>query len=168
MNLKFSEIVMLLFLIMTTLSMMPGNVWGEEIYKYTDKNGDIFVTNVPPQENIKSNTRKSNNSYEDSTSEERLHWGRDNALMDEQRKGRNGKRKKVEDGGSIEAGRHKVKITKIGSNLYQDIYTRIIVKTQACVELADMDEAVLDWSGISGELFFQKTKKSCIVKKIYK
>ena len=45
--LKFSEIVMLLFLMMTTLSMMPRNVWGEEIYKYTDKDGTIVITDRP-------------------------------------------------------------------------------------------------------------------------
>jgi len=35
--LKYSEIFILLFLMMTTLSLMPRNVWGEEIYRYTDK-----------------------------------------------------------------------------------------------------------------------------------
>lgn len=158
---------MLLFLMMTTLSMMPRNVWGEEIYMSTDKDGTIAITNKPPQENINSNTRKSN-SYEDSTPEERLHWGRDNALIDEQKKGKNGQRKTVKDGGGIDAGRYKVIIKKIGSNLYQDIYTHTIIKTRACVELAGMDESLLDWSGDSGELFFKKTNKSCIVEKIYK
>jgi hypothetical protein len=152
---------------MTTLSMMPWNVWGEEIYMYTDKNGTIVITNKPPQENINSNTKKSN-SYQDSTPKERLHWGRDNALIDEQKKGKNGQRKTVKDGGGIDAGRYEVKIKKIGSNLYQDIYTHIIIKTQACVELAGRDESLLDWSGVSGELFFKNTNKSCIVKKVYK
>lgn len=165
--LKFSEIVILLFLMMTTLFLMPRNVWGEEIYRYTDKDGTIVITNKPPQENIDSNTKKSN-SYQDSTPKERLHWGRDNALIDEQKKGKNGQRKTVKDGGGIDAGRYEVKIKKIGSNLYQDIYTRIIIKTQACVELAGRDESLLDWSGVSGELFFKNTNKSCIVKKVYK
>jgi hypothetical protein len=146
---------------------MPRNVWGEEIYRYTDKDGTIVITNKPPQENIDSNTKKSN-SYQDSTPKERLHWGRDNALIDEQKKGKNGQRKTVKGGGGIDAGRYEVKIKKIGSNLYQDIYTRIIIKTQACVELAGRDESLLDWSGVSGELFFKNTNKSCIVKKVYK
>jgi hypothetical protein len=146
---------------------MPRNVWGEEIYRYTDKDGTIVITNKPPQENIDSNTKKSN-SYQDSTPKERLHWGRDNALIDEQKKGKNGQRKTVKDGGGIDAGRYEVKIKKIGSNLYQDIYTHIIIKTQACVELAGRDESLLDWSGVSGELFFKNTNKSCIVKKVYK
>jgi len=64
--LKFSEIVMLLFLMMTTLFIMPWNVWGDEIYTYRDKNGTIVITNKPPQENIDSNTGKSN-SYQDLT-----------------------------------------------------------------------------------------------------
>ena len=165
--LKFSEIVILLFLMMTTLFLMPRNVWGEEIYRYTDKDGTIVITNKPPQENIDSNTKKSN-SYQDSTPKERLHWGRDNALIDEQKKGKNGQRKIVKDGGGIDAGRYEVKIKKIGSNLYQDIYTHIIIKTQACVELAGRDESLLDWSGVSGELFFRNMKNSCIVKKVYK
>jgi len=165
--LKFSEIVILLFLMMTTLFLMPRNVWGEEIYRYTDKDGTIVITNKPPQENIDSNTKKSN-SYQDSTPKERLHWGRDNALIDEQKKGKNRQRKTVKDGGGIDAGRYEVKIKKIGSNLYQDIYTHIIIKTQACVELAGRDESLLDWSGVSGELFFKNTNKSCIVKKVYK
>jgi len=165
--LKFSEIVILLFLMMTTLFLMPRNVWGEEIYRYTDKDGTIVITNKPLQENIDSNTKKSN-SYQDSTPKERLHWGRDNALIDEQKKGKNGQRKTVKDGGGIDAGRYEVKIKKIGSNLYQDIYTHIIIKTQACVELAGRDESLLDWSGVSGELFFKNTNKSCIVKKVYK
>ena len=165
--LKLSEIVMLLFLMITTLSMMSGNVWGEEIYTSTDKDGTIAITNKPPQENINANTQKSN-SYQDSTSDERLHWGRDNALIDERKKGKNRQRKTVKDSGGIDAGRYKVIIKKIGSNLYQDIYTRIIIKTRACVELADMDESLLDWSGVSGELFFKKTNKSCIVEKVYK
>ena len=165
--LKFSEIVILLFLMMTTLFLMPRNVWGEEIYRYTDKDGTIVITNKPLQENIDSNTKKSN-SYQDSTPKERLHWGRDNALIDEQKKGKNGQRKTVKDGGGIDAGRYEVKIKKIGSNLYQDIYTHIIIKTQACVELAGRDESLLDWSGVIGELFFKNTNKSCIVKKVYK
>jgi hypothetical protein len=159
----------LLFLMMTTLSIMPGSVWGEEIYTHIDKDGTMVITNKPPppQENINSNTKK-RNSYQDSTSEERLNWGRDNALIDEQKKGKNRQRKTVKDGGGIDAGIYKVIIKKIGSNLYQDIYTHAIIKTQTCVELADMDESLLDWSGVSGELFFKKTNKSCIVKKIYK
>ena len=161
-------IVILLFLLMTTLSMMPRNVGGEEIYTYTDKDGNIFVTNIPPEENINSDTRKNTNSYQDSTSEERLHWGRDNALSDEQWKGRKGQRKTVKAGGGIDAGRYKVKIKKIGDNLYQDTYTRMIIKTQDCVELAGKDGSALDWSGASGELYFKNTSKSCIVKKVYK
>jgi len=153
---------------MTTLSMMPRNVGGEEIYTYTDKDGNIFVTNIPPEENINSDTRKNTNSYQDSTSEERLHWGRDNALSDEQWKGRKGQRKTVKAGGGIDAGRYKVKIKKIGDNLYQDTYTRMIIKTQDCVELAGKDGSALDWSGASGELYFKNTSKSCIVKKVYK
>jgi len=165
--LKFSEIVMLLFLMMTTLFIMPWNVWGDEIYTYRDKNGTIVITNKPPQENIDSNTGKSN-TYQDLTPKGRLHWGRDNALIDEQNKGKNRQRKTVKDGGGIDAGRYKAIIKKIGSNLYQDIYTRIIIKTRDCVELADMDESLLDWSGVSGELFFKNSNKSCIVRKVYK
>ena len=186
-SLTGSEIVMLLILMMTTLSMMPGNVWGEELYTYTDKDGNIFITNRPPQENINSNTRKSNsyqdqtplqeninsntgksNSYQDSTREERLHWGRDNALIDAKKKGKKGQRNKVKDGGGIEAGVYKIKVKKVGSNLYRDIDTNIIIKTKACVELAGGDEALLEWSGVSGELFFRNMKNSCIVNKVYK
>ncbi len=186
-SLTGSEIVMLLFLMMTALSMMPGNVWGEELYTYTDKDGNIFITNIPPQENINSNTRKSNsyqgqtppqeninsnteksNSYQDSTREGRLHWGRDNALIDAKKKGKKGQRNKVKDSGGIDAGVYKVKIKKVGSNLYRDIYTNIIIKTKACVELAGGDEALLEWSDVSGELFFRNMKNSCIVKKVYK
>jgi hypothetical protein len=165
-SLTGAQIVMLLFLMMTTLSMMPSNVWGEKIYTHIDKDGTMVITNKPPQEKINSNTKK-RNSYQDSTSEERLNWGRDNALIDEQ-KDKNGQRKTVKDGGYIDAGRYKVIIKKIGKNLYQDIYTRIIIKTRACVELADMDESLLDWSGVSGELFFKNTNKSCLVKQVYK
>ena len=71
-------------------------------------------------------------------------------------------------GSGIEAGRYEVKVKKIGSNLYQDISTRIIIKTRACVEPADGDESLLDWSGAYGELFFKNTNKSCMVKKVYK
>jgi len=53
---------------------MPRNVWGEEIYKYTDKDGTIVITDKPPpQEDINSDTKNSN-SFQDSTSNERLHW----------------------------------------------------------------------------------------------
>lgn len=158
---------MLLFLMMTTLSMMPRNVWGEEIYMSKDKDGTFAITNKPPQENINSNTKKSN-SYQDSTPEGRLHWGRDNALIDAKKKGKKGQRKTVKDGGSIEAGVYKIKVKKIGSNLYRDSDTKIIIKTKACVELAGGDDVLLEWSGVSGELFFRNMKKSCIVKKIYK
>ena len=150
---------------MTTLYLMPRNVWGEEIYRYTDKDGTIVITDrPPPEEDIKSDTKNSN-SFQDSTPEERLHWGRDNALIDEENKGKSGKRKTV---GGIEAGRYELKVKKIGSNLYQDISTRIIIKTSACIEPAGGDESVLDWSGAYGELFFKKTNKSCMVKKVYK
>ena len=153
---------------MTTLSLMPRNVWGEEIYRYIDKDGTIVITDKPPpEEDINSDTKNSN-SFQDSTSNERLHWGRDNALNDEQNKVESGQRKKVKAGSGIEAGRYEVKIKKIGSNLYQDISTRIIIKTRACVELADGDESLLDWSGAYGELYFKNTSKSCMVKKVYK
>ena len=168
--LKFSEIVILLFLMMTTLSLMPRNVWGEEIYRYTDKDGTIVITDrppPPPQEDIKSDTKNSI-SFQDSTPEERLHWGRNNALNDEQNKGESIQRKKVEADKGIEAGRYEVKVKKIGSNLYQDISTRIIIKTSACDESAGGDESLLDWSGAYGELFFKNTNKSCMVKKVYK
>jgi len=162
--LKFSEIVTLLFLMMTMLFVIPLNVWGEEIYRYTDKDGTIVITDKPPpppQEDILSDTIK-NRSYQDLTPDDRLHWGRDNALVDKQNKRQ---RKTVE---SIDAGRHEVKIKKIGSNLYQDLSTRIIIKTIACVEPAGGDESVLDWSGSYGELYFKNTNKSCMVKKVYK
>ena len=186
-NLKYSKVVMLLLLMMTTLSIMSGNVWGEEIYRYTDKDGNMVITNVqpqeninltmtlngnsyldsiPPQENISYNTTSSN-SYQNSTSAERLHWGRDNALIDVQKR-RYGQRKAVNDGSVIDAGRYDVNIKKIASNLYQDISTRIIIKTLSCVELAGRDGSFLDWSGISGELFFINTNKTCMVKKVYK
>ena len=153
---------------MTTLSMMPRNVWGEEIYRYTDKDGTIIITDKPPpEEDIKSDTKNSN-SFQDSTSNERLHWGRDKALIDEQNKGESIQRKKVEADKGIEAGRYEVKVKKIGSNLYQDISTRIIIKTSACDESAGGDESLLDWSGAYGELFFKNTNKSCMVKKVYK
>jgi anti-sigma28 factor (negative regulator of flagellin synthesis) len=147
---------------------MPRNVWGEEIYRYTDKDGTIVITDKPPpEEDIKSDTKNSN-SFQDSTSNERLHWGRDKALIDEQNKGESRQRKKVEADKGIEAGRYEVKVKKIGSNLYQDISTRIIIKTRACVEPADGKESLLDWSGAYGELFFKNTNKSCMVKKVYK
>ena len=168
--LKFSEIVILLFLMMTTLSLIPRNVWGEEIYRYTDKDGTIVITDKPPpppQEEIKSDTKNSN-SFQDSTPEERLHWGRNNALNDEQNKGESIQRKKVKADSGIEAGRYEVKVKKIGSNLYQDISTRIIIKTVACIESAGGDQSFLDWTGASGELYFKKTNKSCIVKNVYK
>ena len=182
--LKFSEIVILLFLMMTILSMMPRNVWGEGMYNYRDKDGTIVITDRPPpqkdisspQENVPSDTGKSRSyqdsihikkskSYQDLTPEERLHWGRDNALNDKKNKGINRQRKTV---GSIDAGRYEVKIKKISSNLYQDISTRIIIKTDACVESAGGDESLLDWTGSFGELFFKNTNKSCMVKKVYK
>jgi hypothetical protein len=168
--LKYSEMAILLFLMMTTLSLMPRNVWGDEIYRYTDKDGTIVITDRPPpspQEDIKSDI-KNRNSFQDSTSNERLHLGRDNALNDEQNKGENIQRKKVKAGSGIEAGRYEVKVKKIGSNLYQDISTRIIIKTSACVEPAGGDESVLDWTGSSGELYFKKTNKTCIIKNVYK
>jgi hypothetical protein len=153
---------------MTTLFMMPRNVQGEEIYRYTDKDGTIVITDrPPPQEEMKSDT-KSNNSFQDSTSNERLHWGRDKALNDEQSTGESAQRNKVKSGSGIDAGRYEVKIRKIGSNLYQDISTRIIIKTLVCVEPAGGDESVLDWTGASGELYFKKSYKSCLVKKVYK
>ncbi len=166
--LKFSEIVILLFLMMTTLSMMPRNVWGKEIYSYTDKDGTIVITDKPPpQEDINSDAKNSN-SFQNSTSNERLHWGRDKALNDEQNQGESRQRKKVKADNGIEAGRYEVRIKKIGSNLYQDISTRIIIKTRACIEPAGGNESVLDWTGSAGELYFKKTNKSCIVKKVYK
>lgn len=195
---NFSAIVMLLFLIMTILSVMPFNVWGEEFYIHTDQEGTMVVSNMPPQENINFNTWSSNsyqnstltdkddtivitnihkerinsnirrsNSYHDSTSEERLHWGRDNALIDE-RKGKNGHRKKVKDNVGMDAGMYDVNIKKIANNLYQDTYTLIIIKTRDCVELAGRDGSLLDWSGISGDLFFKNTNKTCMVRKVYK
>ena len=166
--LKYSEAVVLLFLMMTTLSLMPRNVWGDEIYRYTDKDGTIVITDKPPpEEDINSDTKNSN-SFQDSTPEERLHWGRNNALNDEQNIDESRQREKVKAGSGIETGRYEVKVKKIGNNLYQDISTRIIIKTMSCVEPADGNESLLHWSGAYGELFFKNTNKSCMVKKVYK
>jgi hypothetical protein len=182
---------MLLFLVMTTLSMMPGNVWGDEIYTYDDKDGTTVITNIYPGENIifKTWSRNSNqdseppeettinfhtrqsNSYQDANAEDRLHWGRDSALideLDERNKGDNRQRKRVKDGKGIETGIYRLTIKKIASNLYKDIFTHIIIKTGDCFELADIDEALLDWSTVPGELRFKNAKKSCVVKKVYK
>lgn len=167
-SLTGAEIFMLLFLMVTTLFMMPRNVWGEEIYMHKDKEGTLVVTNIPPEETTINFNNRQSTSYQDSTSEERLHWGRDNALIDEQSKGKNRQRKLVKDGRGIEADRYELTIKKIGSNLYKDIFSHMIIKTRACVELADIDESVLDWSGVSGALYFKNTNKSCLVKKVYK
>ena len=141
---------------------------GEEIYRYTDKDGTIVITDKPPpEEDITSDTRKSK-SYQDLTPEERLHWGRDKALIDEQNQGESRQRKKVKADNGIEAGRYEVKVKKIGSNLYQDISTRIIIKTRACAEPAGGDESLLDWSGSSGEIYFKNANQSCVVKNVYK
>ncbi len=48
--LKISEIVILLFLMMTTLLVMPRNLRGEQLYQYTDKEGTIVITDRPPPE----------------------------------------------------------------------------------------------------------------------
>jgi hypothetical protein len=196
---KFSAIILLLCLIMITLAMIPWNVWGDELYSYTDKEGTMVISNMVPQENINFNTWSSNsrpdstftdkdntiieakisppeniksntrgsNSFLDSTSEERLHWGRDNALIDE-KKDRYGKRKRTKADGNLTAGKYEVNIKKIASNLYQDLSTLIIIKTRDCIELAGSDGSSLDWSGVSGELFFEDTNKTCTVKKVYK
>src|SRR4030042_2110915 len=153
------KIVILLFLLMTTLSMMSGNVWGEEIYTHTDKDGTLVVTNIPPEETtINFNTRQSN-SYQDSNSEERLHWGRDNALTDEEderNKGKNRKRKAVKDGRGIESGVYRLTIKKIASNLYQDIFTRMIIKTNACFELEDINKPFLNWYDVQEKVIIKK------------
>jgi hypothetical protein len=196
---KFSAIVLLLCLIMITLAMIPWNVWGDELYSYTDKEGTMVISNMVPQENINFNTWSSNSrpdstftdkddtiaeskispqkniksktrlgiAYNDLTSEERLHWGRDNALID-QKKDRYGKRRRIKDDDNFTAGKYEVNIKKIASNLYQDLSTLIIIKTQDCIELAGNDGSSLDWSGVSGELFFEDTNKTCTVKKVYK
>jgi hypothetical protein len=166
--------------------MTPRNVWGEEMYNYRDKDGTIVITDRPPpqkdisspQEDVPSDTGKSRSyqdsihikkskSYQDLTPEERLHWGRDNALID-QKKDRYGKRKRIKDDDNFTAGKYEVNIKKIASNLYQDLSTLIIIKTQDCIELAGNDGSSLDWSGVSGELFFEDTNKTCTVKKVYK
>jgi len=186
-NSEFSKIVMLVFLMIITFSIIPGYVWGDDIYTYTDKNGTMAISNIQPpedikltmnldgklyqdlttsQENISYNNRRTN-SYQNSTSDERLHWGRDSALIDVQKR-RYGQSKTVKDQSGMDAGRYDVNIKKIASNLYQDISTRIIIKTHACVELAGREGSSLHWSGISGELFFINTNKTCIVKKVYK
>ena len=49
--LEVSEMLFLLFLMMTTLLVMPLNVLGEQIYQCTDKEGTIVITDRPtPQE----------------------------------------------------------------------------------------------------------------------
>jgi hypothetical protein len=162
---KYAEILILLFLMMTTILMMPRNVWGEQFYQYTDKEGTIVITDKPPPEEDTKSDAGTSKSYNDSNPDERLHWGRDNALIDKKNYGENRQRKTV---GSVDAGIYEVKVKKIGGNLYQDISTRIIIKTAACVEPAGGDESQLDWYGSTGELYFKKTSKSCIVKKVYK
>jgi hypothetical protein len=162
---KYAEMLFLLFLMMTIIFVMPRNVRGEQYYQYTDKEGTIVITDKPPPEEDIKPDAKNSNSFQDSTPEDRLHWGRDNALIDKPNDGENRQRKTV---GNIDTGIYKVKLKKIGSNLYQDISTRIIIKTIACVEPAGEDESLLDWTGSKGELYFKKTSKSCMVRKVYK
>jgi hypothetical protein len=193
--LRYSALVKIVFLMMTMLYLMSRNVWGEEIFTHKDKQGIIIITNIPPpeknipspQKDITSKTKKSQSSidltpvktsnlhrnltparksksYYDLPPEERLHWGRDNALNDKHNKGKNGQGKKYE---SVDTGRYKVKIKKIGINLYQDISTRIIIRTHACAEPAGGEELLLNWSGSSGKIYFKNAGKSCIVENIY-
>jgi len=181
---------MLLILVISTLPMLPEKVCGNEIYTYIAEDGSMVITNLHPEENVIFKTWNGNQekepalrqkpfdfntrnrkSYQNSTSEDRLSWGRDNALIDardERYKGDIKKRKAIKDGKGIEAGIYKLTIKKIANNLYQDIFTRIIIKTRDCLESAQYDEATLDWSDVGGELIFKSADNSCIVKKVYK
>lgn len=187
---SFRKIVMLLFLVISILTMMSGNVRGNEIYTYIAEDGSMVITNLHPEENVLFKTWNGNQekapkllqkpfnfntrnrkSYQNSTSEDRLSWGRDNALIDvrdERYKGDIKKRKAVKDGKGIESGIYKLTIKKIANNLYQDIFTRIIIKTRDCLESAQYDEATLDWSDVPGELIFKSANNACTVKKVYK
>jgi hypothetical protein len=161
---QFHRIIFLLLLMVAIIFIIPRNVRGEEIYRYKDKDGTIVITDIPPhEEDIPSNADKSKSNHV-LTPEELLHRGRDNALIHKPNQVENRQRKKV---GSVDAGIYEVKVKKIGSNLYQDISTRMIIKTAACKELAGGDESQLDWYGSTGELYFKKTSRSCPVKKVF-
>ena len=67
---------------------------------------------------------------------------------------------------AVNGSRYNVTITRVGSNLYQDSLSRVLIETTLCLEFANFEQAVLQWEGAYGNnwLFFTSTKQSCDVK----
>ena len=55
---------------------------------------------------------------------------------------------------SVEVGRYDIDVTREEDNWYSVNGTSHILKTSLCLELALSDDAILDWSGVSGTLHF--------------
>lgn len=65
-------------------------------------------------------------------------------------------------------GRYDVSVTRKSYNVYKDTYSNAIIKTQMCLELALMDDALLIWEGpYSSKLVFLNSGEVCDVVGVY-
>jgi len=153
-----------IFIIVSTLLFFSfsTSIQCATLYRCVDANGSILMTdNIPTDPNYKC---KIVDSYTDPTPEERSQQQRKN-----QGRGTIPQKSYPEKNiGLVPPSRVKVTVKRIGSNLYEDIFTHIVIKTAACVELALMDDALLDAPGGIGELYFLNTGMSCMVVKVYR
>lgn len=67
---------------------------------------------------------------------------------------------------------YKVYVKRLDSNLYQDLSSRVIIKTSLCLELALGEDAILIWNGVNhfacGKLIFLDSNTVCQVDGVYK
>ena len=67
---------------------------------------------------------------------------------------------------SPDGGLYKLSVSRESDNLYEIVPQGVFLKTDLCLELALMDDAILDWDGTSGELLFKNAGTKCDVHKI--
>lgn len=140
---------------------------SDTYYRCVNSKGSVMITNTGPTDPDYKCTPAA--SYRDPSPQERSQEQREIQRRGEKQKlpilQPSPNTSKISGSG---AGKYKVTIKRIDFNLYQDIFSGIIIKTIACIELALMEEAILDWNGGSGELFFKNSRTSCMVVEVHK
>jgi hypothetical protein len=75
---------------------------------------------------------------------------------------------------NADAARYDVRVKRVGSNMYKDLNSGVLIKTSLCLELSLGDEAILIWDCAlgsemygCGKLIFIDSGTSCQVDAVY-
>ena len=65
----------------------------------------------------------------------------------------------------LTADTYRVRVTRIDTNLYRELTSKLIIETRLCLELAIQDDAVLRWDGKYGTnwIIFSNNQKCDVI-----